>query len=204
MAARRIHPVSRVRHRQAAADRLARDPPQGRLGRDGGRPARRGLHAARPRRGAEVPVNALAARVGKRLLARRARLVTAESCTGGWVSQAVTAISGSSDWFDRGFVTYSNAAKQQMLGVKGTTLEKHGAVSEQTAREMAKGALRKSRGTIAVAVTGVAGPTGGTAAKPVGMVCFSWATRRSVRSETRRFRGNRDSVRRQSVVHALK
>ena len=149
-------------------------------------------------------MKALAARVGRRLKARRKLLVTAESCTGGWVAQAVTAISGSSDWFDRGFVTYSNRAKQEMLGVKARTLKKHGAVSEQTAREMAKGALRRSEGTIAVAVTGVAGPTGGTATKPVGMVCFSWATTKAARSETRRFRGNRESVRRQSVIHALK
>jgi nicotinamide-nucleotide amidase len=149
-------------------------------------------------------VNALAARVGRRLKAKRAMLVTAESCTGGWVSQAVTAIAGSSGWFDRGFVTYSNEAKRQMLGVKNLTLRNHGAVSEQTAREMAKGALKKSRGTIAVAITGVAGPTGGSDAKPVGMVCFAFATSRTVSSETRRFRGNRESVRRQSVVHALK
>jgi nicotinamide-nucleotide amidase len=149
-------------------------------------------------------VKALAARVGRRLKAKRARLVTAESCTGGWVSQAVTAISGSSVWFDRGFVTYSNDAKRQMLGVKSATLKKHGAVSEETAREMAKGALKKSRGSIAVAITGVAGPTGGSAAKPVGMVCFSWATRKNQWSETRRFRGNRESVRRQSAVRALK
>lgn len=148
-------------------------------------------------------MKALAARVGKRLKAKRARLVAAESCTGGWVSQAVTAISGSSDWFECGFVTYSNAAKRKMLGVRETTLKKYGAVSEQTAREMARGALRRSRGTIAVAVTGIAGPTGGSAAKPVGMVCFSWATKRGLWSETRSFRGNRDSVRRQSVVHAL-
>jgi nicotinamide-nucleotide amidase len=149
-------------------------------------------------------VNALAARVGRRLKAKRARLVTAESCTGGWVAQAVTAISGSSAWFERGFVTYSNASKHEMLGVRKGTIKSHGAVSEETAREMAKGALRKSRGTIAVAVTGVAGPTGGSAAKPVGTVCFSWATRRGLWSETRRFRGNRESVRRQSVVRALK
>ena len=149
-------------------------------------------------------MKALATKVGRRLMRKRGLLVTAESCTGGWVSQAVTAISGSSDWFDRGFVTYSNAAKRQMLGVKAGTLKLHGAVSEETAREMAKGALRRSRGTIAVAVTGVAGPTGGTAAKPVGMVCFSWTTRRGQWSETRRFRGNRESVRRQSVSHALK
>ena len=149
-------------------------------------------------------MKALAAKVGRRLKRKRGLLVTAESCTGGWVSQAVTAVGGSSDWFDRGFVTYSNAAKQQMLGVKASTLKLHGAVSEETAREMAKGALRRSRGTIAVAVTGVAGPTGGTAAKPVGMVCFSWTTKQRQWSETRRFRGNRENVRRQSVSHALK
>ena len=149
-------------------------------------------------------MNALATKVGKRLKATRARLVTAESCTGGWVAQAVTAIAGSSRWFERGFVTYSNAAKQEMLGVKKKTLEKHGAVSEETAREMAQGALKESRGTIAVAVTGVAGPTGGSDKKPVGMVCFAFATSRAVYSETRRFKGNRESVRRQSVLHALK
>jgi nicotinamide-nucleotide amidase len=149
-------------------------------------------------------VNALARKVGRRLKASGAKLATAESCTGGWVAQAVTAISGSSAWFERGFVTYSNEAKQEMLGVKRATLKKHGAVSEETAREMAKGALKNSRATIAVAVTGVAGPTGGTPGKPVGMVCFSWATKKALRSETRRFRGNRERVRRQSVVHALK
>ena len=149
-------------------------------------------------------MNDLAQKVGKALKARKQLLVTAESCTGGWVAQAVTAISGSSAWFERGFVTYSNEAKQEMLGVKRATLKKHGAVSEETAREMAKGALKKSRATIAVAVTGVAGPTGGTPGKPVGMVCFSWATKKALRSETRRFRGNRERVRRQSVVHALK
>lgn len=149
-------------------------------------------------------MNALARKVGRRLKASGAKLATAESCTGGWVAQAMTAISGSSGWFERGFVTYSNEAKQEMLGVKRATLQKHGAVSEQTAREMAKGALKKSRATIAVAVTGVAGPTGGTPGKPVGLVCFSWATKKALKSESRRFRGNRESVRRQSVVHALK
>ena len=131
-------------------------------------------------------------------------LVTAESCTGGWVAQAVTAIAGSSDWFERGYVTYSNAAKRELLGVKEKTLRKHGAVSEETAREMARGALKNSRGTIAVAVTGVAGPTGGSDTKPVGMVCFAFATAGRVVSQTRRFKGNRESVRRQSVAHALK
>src|SRR3954464_7389385 len=108
----------------------------------------------------------LAAAVGAKLKAKSRVLVTAESCTGGWVAQAVTAISGSSDWFERGFVTYSNAAKRELLGVKKKTLQKYGAVSEETAREMASGALKKSRGTIAVAVTGVAGPAGGSDKKP--------------------------------------
>jgi nicotinamide-nucleotide amidase len=130
--------------------------------------------------------------------------VSAESCTGGWVAQAVTSIAGSSEWFERGFVTYSNASKQEMLGVRKSTLQRHGAVSEETAREMAAGALKRSRGSIALAVTGVAGPSGGSAAKPVGMVCFAWATRRGrLRSETRRFRGGREAVRRQSVIRAL-
>jgi nicotinamide-nucleotide amidase len=130
-------------------------------------------------------------------------LVTAESCTGGWVSAVVTSVSGSSRWFERGFVTYSDVAKRQMLGVNKKTLRKHGAVSEETAREMAKGALKRSRGTIAVAVTGVAGPTGGSAAKPVGTVCISWRKGKTSRSETQHFKGNRESVRRQSVVRAL-
>lgn len=148
-------------------------------------------------------MNDLATKVGRRLRAAGEMLVTAESCTGGWVSGAVTSVSGSSRWFERGFVTYSDAAKRQMLGVKKKTLRKHGAVSEETAREMAKGALKRSRGTIAVAVTGVAGPTGGSAAKPVGMVCFSFATSKLVLSEMRHFKGNRESVRRQSVTRAL-
>ncbi len=130
-------------------------------------------------------------------------LVTAESCTGGWAAQVVTSVPGSSDWFERGLVTYSNAAKQELLGVRKSTLEKHGAVSEETAREMALGALGRSRGTVALAITGVAGPTGGSAAKPVGTVCFAWARGRRVASETRRFSGDRESVRRQSVVRAL-
>ena len=131
-------------------------------------------------------------------------LVTAESCTGGWAAQAVTAIAGSSAWFERGFVTYSNEAKQELLGVSKRTLRKFGAVSEETAREMARGALRRSRGSIALAVTGVAGPGGGSRTKPVGMVCFAWARGRSVWSETLRLKGNRDAVRRQSVVRALR
>ena len=146
----------------------------------------------------------LAKKVGERLKATGAQLVTAESCTGGWVAQAVTAIAGSSAWFERGFVTYSNAAKQELLGVAEKTLEAHGAVSEETAREMAEGALSRSRGTLAVSITGIAGPSGGSAAKPVGTVCFAWLAKgRPALSETRRFDGDRESVRRQSVIHAL-
>jgi len=150
-------------------------------------------------------VNELAKRVGERLKAKGALLVTAESCTGGWAAQAVTAIAGSSEWFERGFVTYSNAAKEEMLGVRAATIAKHGAVSEETAREMALGALKHSRGTIALAITGIAGPSGGSAAKSVGTVCFAWARKGDEASvETRRFSGDRDAVRRQSVEHALR
>ena len=148
-------------------------------------------------------MDALARRLGERLKAAGAKLTTAESCTGGWAAQVVTSVAGSSAWFERGFVTYSNEAKREQLGVREETLQKHGAVSEETAREMAQGALARSRGSVALAVTGVAGPGGGTAAKPVGMVCFAWATARSVTSETRQFPGDREAVRKQSVIHAL-
>jgi nicotinamide-nucleotide amidase len=145
----------------------------------------------------------LAKRVGERLAASGQVLAIAESCTGGWVAQAVTAIAGSSDWFDRGFVTYSNDAKREMLGVRADTLARYGAVSEHTAREMAQGALARSKATVALAVTGVAGPGGGSAEKPVGMVCFAWAGRQTIRTETIHFSGDRESVRRKSVIHAL-
>jgi nicotinamide-nucleotide amidase len=145
----------------------------------------------------------IAKRVGERLAAGRHMLATAESCTGGWVAQAITAIAGSSDWFERGFVTYSNDAKQEMLGVRADTLKRHGAVSEQTAREMAQGALARSKASLSVAVTGIAGPGGGSAEKPVGMVCFGWASQQGARTETMHFSGDRESVRHQSVIHAL-
>jgi nicotinamide-nucleotide amidase len=146
----------------------------------------------------------LATLAGARLKARGLKLVTAESCTGGWVAQAVTAISGSSDWFERGFVTYSNEAKQEMLGVRAETLDRTGAVSEETALEMARGALAASRGQVAVSITGVAGPTGGTATKPVGMVCFGWAVAGGgADATTKHFPGDREQVRRQSVIVAL-
>ena len=112
-------------------------------------------------------------------------------------------MAGSSSWFDRGFVTYSDAAKQEMLGVRAETLRGHGAVSEETAREMAHGALERSQATVAVSITGIAGPGGGTPSKPVGTVCFAWALRHATKSETRRFSGDRESVRRQSVILAL-
>ncbi len=149
-------------------------------------------------------LTSLATLVGARLREKGALLVTAESCTGGWVAQAVTAIAGCSEWFERGFVAYSNAAKEELLGVRSGTLDRHGAVSEETARELALGALQHSKGTISVAVTGVAGPSGGTPAKPVGMVCFAWATKDGILSESRHFGGDRESVRRQSVVRALR
>ncbi len=149
-------------------------------------------------------IDDLAVRVGAALAARGWTLATVESCTGGWVAQAVTAISGSSAWFERGFVTYSNEAKQELVGVLAATLTAHGAVSEETAREMATGGLTRSRSTLAVSITGVAGPTGGTPAKPVGMVCFAWALRDgAVTSVTCHFTGDRRDVRRRSVERAL-
>ena len=152
----------------------------------------------------DTELDALARRVGEALAARGWRLASAESCTGGWIAEAVTAISGSSAWFDRGFVTYSDEAKMDMLGVSAQTLAEHGAVSETTVREMAEGALARSLADVAVAVSGVAGPTGGTAAKPVGMVCIGWAAKASPTcSLTLHFAGDRAAVRRQTVVRAL-
>jgi nicotinamide-nucleotide amidase len=150
-------------------------------------------------------LKSMARRVGARLKERELKLATAESCTGGWIAQAVTSIAGSSEWFDRGFVTYSNQAKRELLGVRAATLSRYGAVSEQTAREMACGALKRSQAQVAIAVTGIAGPGGGTRKKPVGTVCFAWArTRRAPESLARRFSGSRDGIRRQSVAFALR
>lgn len=146
----------------------------------------------------------LAETLGRELLLRGATLAAAESCTGGWLAQTVTAIAGSSAWFDRGFVTYSNEAKTDMLGVPETTLARHGAVSEATARAMAQGALAHSRADWSVAITGIAGPSGGSPEKPVGTVCFAWASRDGgCAAETCRFAGDRAAVREQSVRHAL-
>ncbi|MBU0621884.1 MAG: CinA family protein [Gammaproteobacteria bacterium] len=145
----------------------------------------------------------LARQVGEALKAQGMTLVTAESCTGGGVAQAVTRISGSSDWFDRGFVTYSNESKEEMLGVSPETLEQYGAVSEQTVREMVDGALQYSRAQIALSVSGIAGPTGGTPEKPVGTVWFAWGTNKSVHAVCHHLPGDRDAVRAKSVQIAL-
>ncbi len=149
-------------------------------------------------------LEALAAKVGALMLANGQSLATAESCTGGWLAQCVTAIAGSSDWFDRGFVTYSNAAKNEMLGVGFDTLTTHGAVSEATAAAMAAGALKHSRAQWAVAITGIAGPTGGSPEKPVGTVCFAWAgPQGGADVQTCHLQGSRTDVRAQSVAIAL-
>jgi nicotinamide-nucleotide amidase len=146
----------------------------------------------------------LAVRVGRALVNRRWTVATAESCTGGLIAGAITDVAGSSAWFDRGFVTYSNAAKIEMLGVRPETLAALGAVSEATAREMAAGALARSGADVAVAVTGVAGPAGGTSEKPVGLVCFAWAIRdTALESCTERFPGDRAAVRAATVDRAL-
>lgn len=130
-------------------------------------------------------------------------LAAAESCTGGMISAACTDLAGSSNWFERGFVSYSNAAKTELLGVDAALIARHGAVSEEVARAMVQGALAHAHAQVAVAVTGVAGPSGGSAAKPVGTVWFGWATPAGVASEMRRFAGDRAAVRAATVQHAL-
>jgi len=131
-------------------------------------------------------------------------LATAESCTGGWIAQAVTAIAGSSAWFERGFVTYTNSAKQEMLDVPAAVLRARGAVSEATVCRMAEGALRHSHAQISLAVSGIAGPSGATHSKPLGTVCLAWAgDGRITRSCRVRFKGGREAVRRQAVLAAL-
>lgn len=146
----------------------------------------------------------LSARVGAALEAAGLTLATAESCTGGWVAQVVTHTAGSSTWFDRGFVTYSNEAKQDMLAVQSATLVRHGAVSLETAAEMAAGAIKNSKALISLSITGIAGPSGGSPGKPVGTVCFAWCRRgESPRTRRRRFGGDREAVRRQALIYAL-
>ena len=144
------------------------------------------------------------AHLSRLLLDRGWMMAAAESCTGGLIAAACTAVSGSSEWFERGFVTYSNEAKQDMLGVDPGLIASQGAVSEVVARAMAHGAVRPSRARVSVAVTGVAGPTGGTPAKPVGTVWFGFMVDGRLSSETRRFEGDRTAVRAATVQHALR
>lgn len=146
----------------------------------------------------------LAQQLGLLLKSKEKIIATAESCTGGWLAQIITEVSGSSAWFDRGFVTYSNAAKMQMLGIKSETLDKFGAVSAQTAVEMVKGALDHSDADCAIAVTGIAGPEGGTAEKPIGTVFIAWAYKnQEVKVIQKKLTGNRHEIRRQTVKIAL-
>ncbi len=152
----------------------------------------------------DTRLQALALETGHRLKSARLRLATAESCTGGWIAKCMTDVAGSSEWFDRGFVTYSNQAKMETLGVRAATLAHHGAVSEQTVREMAAGALANSRARVAVAVSGIAGPSGGTPEKPVGTVWLAWQLDDNPALARRwAFEGGRDAIRRQAVLKAM-
>ncbi len=144
-------------------------------------------------------------KVSKKLHRNNLSVVSAESCTGGWVAKQLTDLAGSSVIFDRGFVTYSNQAKQDMLGVSTEVLEKFGAVSEQVVIEMVEGALKNSQADIALSISGIAGPGGGTAEKPVGMVCFGWMKRdKEAIAKTIIFTGDRDEIRKQAVDLSLK
>jgi nicotinamide-nucleotide amidase len=149
-------------------------------------------------------LRALAERAGELLLAGRRRVATAESCTGGWVAKCLTDIAGSSQWFERGYVTYSNLAKQQSIGVAASVIETFGAVSRPTVEQMAAGALHDSGADLAVAITGIAGPDGGSADKPVGLVWFALAQRAAAPvAEQHQFAGDREAIRRAAVATAL-
>ncbi len=145
----------------------------------------------------------LAARAGRALQTRGLLLATAESCTGGGVAQAITEIAGSSEWFDCGFVTYSNASKTALLDIPASLLAQFGAVSEEVAGAMAQGALANSRAHVSLSTTGIAGPGGAVPGKPVGTVCFGWSHAGRLHTEHLVFAGNRHAVREQSVIHAL-
>lgn len=146
----------------------------------------------------------VAMRIGDALKSRGLMMATAESCTGGWVAQVITSIPGSSHWFDRGFVTYSNVSKQEMLGVRGSTLEQQGAVSDAVVREMAEGALAHSGASVSVAISGIAGPEGGTPGKPIGTVWLAWAgAGYATRSRSAHFAGDREMVRQQAMMAGL-
>ncbi len=146
----------------------------------------------------------LANKIAEALSERQLMLTTAESCTGGWMAKVLTDIPGSSHWFERGFVTYTNQSKQEMLEVSATSLDEYGAVSVQTVAEMAQGALKHSHAQLSVAISGIAGPGGATADKPVGMVCFAWAMAgQEVLSRVEYFEGDREQIRRKAVLAAL-
>jgi nicotinamide-nucleotide amidase len=151
----------------------------------------------------ETAAEKLTQRLAELLLQRGQRICTAESCTGGLIAKTFTDLAGSSEWFDRGFVTYSNQAKIDMLGVSADTLELYGAVSQQVAAEMAAGAVQHSQAQVSIAVSGIAGPGGGSELKPVGTVWFGFASDGRVSTETRLFDGNRDAVRQSSLHFAI-
>lgn len=149
-------------------------------------------------------LNSLIQALANQLQAQRLSLATAESCTGGLIAKLCTDLAGSSAWFDCGFISYSNASKQRLLGVSAETLNQYGAVSEAVVRQMASGALQQSDAQISVAISGIAGPGGGSAEKPVGMVCFAWALpNQTVFSQTQYFQGERDSIRQQAAYYAF-
>lgn len=149
-------------------------------------------------------IETLAAQVGNALKRREVMLVTAESCTGGWVAQVITAVPGSSQWYERGFITYSNTSKREMLGLSDTMMASFGAVSEQTVRDMAAAALERSHAQVSLAVSGIAGPAGALPDKPVGTVCLAWASSgKTMLSRVEHFSGGREAVRRQAVIAAL-
>ena len=146
----------------------------------------------------------LSAEVGRVLVAQHLKLATVEACTGGWIGQSLTAVAGSSAWYERGFVTYSNASKNELVGVPRELISRSGAVSEPVVRAMARGALAHRPADLALAVTGIAGPAGGSADKPVGTVWLGWIARTGMeRTEQYLFNGGREAVRRQSVIEAL-
>lgn len=154
--------------------------------------------------GSDQEIERLVQSLASRLLMRGWTMATAESCTGGWIAKCCTDLAGSSAWFERGFVTYSDQSKGDLLGVDSATLEKEGAVSQATAIQMAQGARHRAGVKASLAVTGIAGPDGGSADKPVGTVWFGWSMEgRPAISEAMLFRGDRDLIRRQTVVHAL-
>ena len=154
-----------------------------------------------------LQISDVCAALAQVLIDQKLTMASAESCTGGMISAACTDLPGSSVWFERGFVTYSNAAKTDMLGVPATVIQTHGAVSEEVARAMAEGVLNHSLAQVSVSITGIAGPGGGSANKPVGMVCFAWGIRADdliqTRSQTKQFNGDRQSIREQACVYAI-